>query len=317
MGKAIKIGILLVALIFLALGGYLWYTNWKTEIMKIPPKAPSELIARPVSATQVKLNWKDNSNNEIGFSLYRDGKRVTELSENTKAYVDTKLKPATTYSYEIYAYNQAGESDIIVCSVKTLNPPILVWLDKIGVHENGEEGELFREFSLFGEPGEGEIQVGLVVSDGKNTVEKRFPGKGFYKLKKDETIQVGSLLFETGEVGDYLRLYAIAYEDDGGLGEQLIYRALDIATGSYIGMPTSILLTLSGVDFAKIYAEIFGAEDDWLGSYVSEWTYTDNWGVGKYVDIKCKKDDGDVGLRLWFRIICQEYDYSSENTPSQ
>jgi len=87
MGKAIKIGIPLVALIFLALGGYLWYTNWKTGIMKIPPKAPSELIARPLSATQVRLNWKDNSNNEIGFLLYRDGKRVTELSENTKTYM--------------------------------------------------------------------------------------------------------------------------------------------------------------------------------------------------------------------------------------
>ena len=90
-----------------------------------------------------------------------------------------------------------------MCSVKTLNPPILVWLDKIGVHENGEEGELFREFSLLGEPGEGETQVGLVVSDGKNTVEKHFPDKGFYKLKKDETIQVGSLYSPNLEYPDH------------------------------------------------------------------------------------------------------------------
>ena len=137
--------------------------------------------------------------------------------------------------------------------------PIIVWLDKIGVHENGEEGELFREFNLLLlEPGKGEVQVGLVISDGKNTKQIRLPNKDSYELNRDEVIQVNALVFETQEVGDYLRFFATAYEDDGGLGEQVIYKVLDLATGSYIGMPTSILMKLSGVNFAEIYAEIFG-----------------------------------------------------------
>ena len=287
------------------------YSNWKTSIMQIPPKAPSGLIAEPLSAIQVKLTWKDNSNNENGFLLYRDGKRVIELPENTKRYVDTKLRPGTSYSYEIKAYNQAGESDTILCSVKTLNPPIIVWLDKIGVHENGEEGELFREF------GNGEVHVGVVITDNITTMQNNLPKKDCYSLKRDEVVAVGAKVFDTKEIGEYLRVVVIGYEEDGGFGEQLIYKALDIATGSYIGMPTSILFTLSGVDFTKIYSDIFGAEDDWLGTYVSEWTSSDNWGVGRYVDIKCKKDDGDVGLRLWFRVECPVYDYTSEKTPSQ
>jgi hypothetical protein len=304
------------ALLMLTLGGYLWYTHWKADIMKIPPKAPTNLVAEPLSATEVRLTWVDNSDSELGFKIVRNGQVIRYLSQDVEEYVDRELKPATNYDYQIKAYNQAGESDTMLYSVKTLNPPIIVWIDKIGVHENGEEGELFREFSLLGEPGEGEIQVGLIVSDSKNTIEKRLPEKGCYKLKRDQVIQVNSLLFESKEVGDYLRFFATAYEDDGGLGEQMIYKVLDIATGSYIGMPTSILLTLSGVDFAKLYGELFGAEDDWLGTYVSEWTSSDNWGVGKYDDVECKKDDGDVGLRLWFRIECPVYDYSSgECTP--
>lgn len=317
MGKVIKIGILLIAVAFLILGGCLLYSNWKTSIMRIPPKAPSDLIAKPISSTQVKLTWKDNSNNENGFLLYRDGKKVAELRENTKSYEDSGRRPATNYRYEIKAYNLAGESDIVQCSIKTLNPPIVVWIDKIGVHENGEEGELFREYDILGRPGKGEVRVGFVITDGKTSTEKTLPNKGTYELLRDEVVAVGLPMYQTSEVGDHLRLYATAYEEDGGFGEQLIYKALDMATGSYMDMPTSILFKLAGVDFSKIFADIFGAEDDWLGSYISEWTSVNNWGVGSYADIKCKRENGNIGLRLWFRVVCPVYDYSSEKTISQ
>ena len=145
MGKSIKITILVVALAFLLLGGYLWYINWKTSIMRIPPKAPSNLVAESLSATEIKLTWEDKSNNELGFQVIRDSQKVGDLLKGSEKYVDRGLRPATSYRYEVKAYNQAGESNIVLCSVKTLNPPIQIWLVKIGVHESGEEGESFRE----------------------------------------------------------------------------------------------------------------------------------------------------------------------------
>jgi len=316
MGKGTTIGILIA--VILLVGGYLWYTNWQTEIMKIPPKAPSDFIAKPISAIKVKLTW-DDLPNEQGFQLYRDGVLIAELPQNTNKYEDAKLRPATSYRYEIKAYNQAGESDITACSVKTLNPPIQIWLEKVGVHENGEEGEAFRELwdILRSKQITGEIQVGFVVTDSKNTFKRSIPDKDYFELKQDEVLPVSALLFSTEEVGDYIRLFATAYEQDGGFKEQALYNVLNIATGSYIGMPTSILLKLAGVDFTKIYADIFGAEDDWLGSYVSEWTSADNWGVDTYTDIKCVRENGHVGLRLWFRIKYPVYDYSSEKPASQ
>ncbi len=124
MGKATKIGIFVIPLIILILGGYLWYSNWKANLMQIPPNPPSDLIAASISATQVKLTWKDKSINEDGFLLYRDGKRVAELPKNTKSFEDNGLRPATSYSYEIKSFNQAGESATVSSSVTTLNPPI-------------------------------------------------------------------------------------------------------------------------------------------------------------------------------------------------
>lgn len=309
---------LFVIFLFL-IGGYLLYNNWKNEIARLPPKAPSELVAKPLSATKVQLTWKDNSNNEIGFMLYRDGQKIATLSENVKKYVDINLRPATTYSYEVKAYNKVAESVLVGYSVKTLNPSIIVVIDKIGVHENGEEGESFRELwdMAQGKQVTGEVQIGLVVTDGKNTFTTPIPAKGYYELRQDAVVTLNTLLFSSKEVGDSIRLFATAYEQDGGFKEEVIYKVLDIATGKYIGNPASLILTLAGVDFSKIYADIFGAEDDWLGSYDSNWNSSNNWGVGNYVDIQCKRENGHIGLRLWFRIYSLDYDYSSEKALSK
>ena len=310
--------LILLVVVLALVGCIIGYNIWKTSIMGIPPKAPSNLSAKPVSAIAVRLTWKD-PNNELGFLLYRDGKEVARLSENTKSYMDTELRPATTYRYEIKAYNLVGESDMVACSVNTLNPPIRIWLERIGVHENGEEGEYFRQLwdILSGREITGEVQVGFVITDNKTTSKPCIPNEGYYSLEQDEILPVHRLLFTTGEVGDCIRLVATAYEQDGGFKEDLMYKLADIVTGLSLGTPTSLLLDLSGVDFSEIYAEICGEQDDWLGSYESLWNSTNNWGVGSYVDIQCKRENGNIGLRLWLSVVCPVYDYSSETTLPQ
>ena len=97
------------------------------------PSAPSNLTADAVSPSQVRLHWFDSSNNGEGFKLYRDNSVIATLPANTTAYEDTGLRAATTCQYVVKAYNQAGESGASLCTVRTLNPPIKVRLDRIGV----------------------------------------------------------------------------------------------------------------------------------------------------------------------------------------
>ncbi|MDD4985519.1 MAG: fibronectin type III domain-containing protein [Dehalococcoidales bacterium] len=319
MTKILLVLISILAVVFIILGVNLLYSNWQAEKLRLPPEAPRELVASPLSSTRIQLNWKDNSNNELGFILYRDGEKIAILPENTRKHIDENLRPATSYNYEIKAYNMVAESDTIGYSVKTLNPSIQVWLERVGVHENGEEGESFRELwdLVRGQQVTGEIQFGFVVTDGKNTYKTSFPNKGYYELKQDDVVNIRTLLFSGEEVGEYLRVFATAYEQDGGFQEEVIYKALDFATGSYIGNPTSLILTLAGVDLSKIYADIAGAEDDWLGTYDNKWTSDENWGVNKYVDVNCKRGNGKIGMRLWFTIFSPDYDYSSEKVRSK
>lgn len=80
------------------------------------PNAPSELSAEAISSTEVKLTWKDNSNNEDGFKIERkteDGiyTVIATLPKNTTEYIDTEVEPGITYYYRVFAFNSAGNSD--------------------------------------------------------------------------------------------------------------------------------------------------------------------------------------------------------------
>lgn len=259
-----------------------------------PPSAPTNLITVTISQNAATLSWTDNSDNEEGFKIYRDGNLVTNVGVNVITYEDTGLQPATNYRYLVKAYNETGETQSSLCAVKTLNPPITVTLNRIGVYHNGEHW--LR--------GVGEIYVGIIVTDGNTIIEKRFPAKEgqFYLLYENEIVDVGTTIFSVDEVGDYLRIAAIGYEDDGGLGEMLIFQALALAGDLYLSGGASTLLEMTDFSLGNLLAKIFGAEDDWLGSYENNWDFDNNWGIGKYTDIACEEKDGTLGLRLWFTI---------------
>jgi len=259
-----------------------------------PPNAPYNLIAEAVSQSTVRLQWLDNSDNEEGFRIYRDNMLIATVGINITIYQDTGLEPATTYQYVVKAYNQVGESGASLYTVRTPNPPIMVRIDRIGVYHNGEHW--LR--------GVGEVYVGIIVTDGRTTVEKRFPaGEGqFYFLYENEIVDVGATIFSVDEVGDYIRIAAIGYEDDGGPGETFIYQALGAAAEAYISGGAASLLEMTDFSLGNILAKLFGAEDDWLGSYENAWGSDNNWGIGKYNDIACEEEDGTLGLRLWFTI---------------
>lgn len=76
----------------------------------IRPTAPTGLTATAVSATQINLAWQDNSTNEYGFRIYRNGALIHTTSANVTTYQDTGLACGMGYSYYVLAYNNVGES---------------------------------------------------------------------------------------------------------------------------------------------------------------------------------------------------------------
>ncbi len=261
-----------------------------------PPDPPSNLVGESVSQNIVSLHWSDNSDNEDGFKVYRDNIVIATVGINVTIYQDTGLKPSTTYQYVVKAYNQAGESGASLCAIRTPNPPITVRLDRIGVYDNRETWTRGKD---------GEVYVYIIVSDGKKTTERmRFPQQEgqHYKLEKNETVDIGTIIFSTNEVGDSLTLTTIGFEDDGGGFEPLVYKALGTAIESQIAGGAGGLLKALDFSIGGLIAQLAGAEDDWLGSYERTWNCDNNWGIGSYIDIACKDERGVQCLRLWFTI---------------
>ena len=73
------------------------------------PTAPSGLFTDPL-VSQVTLTWMDNSTDEIGFRIQRDGSTVAQVYANVTSWTDTAVASNTTYTYQVFAYNALGDS---------------------------------------------------------------------------------------------------------------------------------------------------------------------------------------------------------------
>ncbi len=89
------------------------------SIPNIIPNSPSGFSAIVNGFDNVSLFWNDESNDETGFQIYRslssDGPYypIAIVNSNDTTYLDTGLKPETSYFYQLTALGLYGQSDNI------------------------------------------------------------------------------------------------------------------------------------------------------------------------------------------------------------
>ncbi len=66
----------------------------------------------------ITLTWKDRSDNEAGFRIYRDGTKITDLPSGSTTYDDVLSTPGS-YAYTVAAFNSGGEAPINVTAETT------------------------------------------------------------------------------------------------------------------------------------------------------------------------------------------------------
>lgn len=94
-----------------------------TGTAKTVPSAPSNCVASDTLCDKVHFCWQDNSNNEDGFRIYRNGTDIDSVGANVTCYDDTTGTPGQTYSYCLEAYNDCGESSQYCDSGTSQAPP--------------------------------------------------------------------------------------------------------------------------------------------------------------------------------------------------
>jgi murein DD-endopeptidase MepM/ murein hydrolase activator NlpD len=85
-----------------------WSSTWTFTVR---PAAPSNLDAQTASCSQINLYWNDNSGNEEGYKVYRNGFYIGQVGMNTTSYKDTGRNENTTYSYYVKAFRGSIESN--------------------------------------------------------------------------------------------------------------------------------------------------------------------------------------------------------------
>lgn len=97
---------------------------------------PTELQAVP-RFNSILLTWKDNNEEEDGFVIERDNKKIADVSDlpaNTRFFLDNGLSPEQSYSYVVYASKNARLSDP---SIRVFASPLST--SPIVEHSNGLE----------------------------------------------------------------------------------------------------------------------------------------------------------------------------------
>jgi hypothetical protein len=92
------------------------------------PLAASELAATAAGATQIDLAWRDNSDNEDGFRVYRQTaggafELIATLAADATSYSDTGLVAETQYSYYVVAFNELDAEPSTTATATTSAAP--------------------------------------------------------------------------------------------------------------------------------------------------------------------------------------------------
>jgi hypothetical protein len=81
------------------------FSDYSNEYTATTPLGdPTNLVATVASSSSISLTWDDNSKNETGFEVYRNGVLYDTVSTNTEAYTDTVCTAGTAYTYKVRAY---------------------------------------------------------------------------------------------------------------------------------------------------------------------------------------------------------------------
>jgi len=97
------------------------YSNEAGEFIGLQP--PSNLQASCLSPTTVKLTWKDNSWEEYGFDIYRDGASIHQTGPNTTEWIDTTVAASTWYTYKVTAFTTTVSAFSNEVRIYTAYPP--------------------------------------------------------------------------------------------------------------------------------------------------------------------------------------------------
>jgi len=134
------------------------------------PSAPLNLGAEAVSSSQINLAWDAAADDRavVGYTIYRNGSALVDLGAAT--YSDTGLTADTAYTYEVTAYDAAGNeserSDSVTATTsaaQTNGLKAFPGAEGFGAYATGGRGGQVIKVTSLAADGPGSLQQALNV----------------------------------------------------------------------------------------------------------------------------------------------------------
>jgi hypothetical protein len=98
------------------------------KVEHVPPTTPADLTSAALDSQAIRLTWAASTDNVgvVGYNILRDGRRVASLRDGTTTFLDLQLIPGTTYTYQVRAFDAAGNlSELSAATTATTPEPHL------------------------------------------------------------------------------------------------------------------------------------------------------------------------------------------------
>lgn len=94
------------------------------KVENVRPTTPSGLTSMALDSYTIRLAWDASTDNVgvAGYNILRDGRRVASQRDGTTAFLDVQLNPGTTYTYQVRAFDAAG-NDSALSNTTTATTP--------------------------------------------------------------------------------------------------------------------------------------------------------------------------------------------------
>jgi len=107
------------------------------KVEHVRPTTPADLTSVALDSHTIRLTWIASTDNVgvVGYNILRDGRRVASLRDGTTTFLDSQLNPGTTYTYQVRAFDAAGNLSVLSAATTVTTPephlyPTNIALDK-------------------------------------------------------------------------------------------------------------------------------------------------------------------------------------------
>jgi Domain of unknown function (DUF4434)/Domain of unknown function (DUF5109)/F5/8 type C domain len=94
------------------------------KVEYVRPTPPADLTSAALDSQSIRLTWTASTDNVgvVGYNILRAGRQVASQRDGTSTFLDSQLQPGTAYTYQVKAFDAAGNISVLSNATTATTP---------------------------------------------------------------------------------------------------------------------------------------------------------------------------------------------------